>query len=78
MTAIEPAFGADEAAEKLARAGYPVTADWIKKNPAKVPHVRMGRRICYTDALLAEFVKQSTKRPAGATDDSLRPVSRRR
>jgi hypothetical protein len=77
MTAIEPAFDAYEAAWKLTEAGYAVTADWIKKHLADIPHIRTGRNAWFTDALLAEFVAQNTRRPTTG-DDSLRPVSRRR
>jgi hypothetical protein len=77
MTAIEPAFTSDTAAQKLTDAGYPVTADWIKKHLAEVPHLRMGRKIRFTDALLGEFIAQSTRRPS-TDDDTLRPASRRR
>ena len=76
MTAIEPGYGYPEAAEKLTTLGYPVTEEWLRRH-FEVPRIKVGRRVVFTDSLLAEFLAANTKRATERTDPH-RPISRRR
>jgi hypothetical protein len=83
MTELPTLYGYTQAAEKLAHLG--ITKTWLQRHIKKIPHIKLGRTVFFTDEDLARipelFRHEPKTGPLAATSSpvtSLRPRGRRR
>jgi len=54
------------------------SVDWIAHNMRRVPHVKIGRNVRFTERLAREFIEAATVRPASGQTKASRQAAQRR